>query len=86
MTLTTWKKIFSGNYNLSTNIDDHTIISDNTKELLGIILDSKLSKGHINNLCKNTGQKPNALARIAPYMCLEKMKTVMKACIISQFG
>ena len=36
----------------SANIDDHTIISENKNELLGIILDSKLSfEDHINNLC-----------------------------------
>ena len=31
-----------GNDNVSVNIDDHTIISENKNELLGIILDSKL--------------------------------------------
>ena len=71
----------------SANIDDHTIISENKNELLCIILDSKLSfEDHINNLCKKASQKLNALARIAPYMCLEKRKTVMKAYITSQFG
>ena len=34
--------LFSGNDNVSANIDDHTIISENKNELLGIILDSKL--------------------------------------------
>ena len=38
------------------------------------------------NLCKKASQKLNALAIIAPYMCLEKLKTVMKAYITSQFG
>ena len=41
---------------------------------------------HTNNLCKKASQKLNALARITPYMCLEKRKTVMKAYITSQFG
>ena len=79
--------LFSGNGNVSANIEDHTIISENKNELLGIILGSKLSfEDHINNPCKKPSQKPNALARIVPYMCLEKRKTVMKAYIISQFG
>ena len=44
--------LLSGNDNASANIDDHTIISDNKNELLGIILDSKLSfEDHINKLC-----------------------------------
>ena len=34
--------LFSGNDNVSANIDDHTIISENKNELLGIVLDSKL--------------------------------------------
>ena len=61
--------LFSGNDNVSVNNDDHTIISDNNNQLLGIILDSKLSfEDHINNLCKKGSQKLNALARIAPYI------------------
>ena len=35
--------LFSGNDNVIANIDNHTIISENKNELLGIILDSKLS-------------------------------------------
>ena len=59
--------LFLGNDNVSANIDDHTIISENKNELLGIILDLKLSfKDHINNLCKKASQKLNEVARIAP--------------------
>ena len=69
--------LFSGNDNVSANIDDHTIISENKNELLGIILDSKLSfQDHINNLCKKASQKLNALARVARYMCLEKQENL----------
>ena len=79
--------LFSGDDNVSANIDDCTIISENKNELLGIILDSKLSFGdYINNFCKKSIQKLNALARAALCMCLKKRKTVMKAFIISQFG
>ena len=79
--------LFSGNDNVSANIDNHTIKSENKNELLGIILDSKLSfEDHINNLCKKVSQKPNALAKIAPYMCLEKGKTFVKAYLTFQFG
>ena len=69
--------LFSGNDNVSANIDDHTIISENKNELLGIILDSKLSfQDHINNLCKKASQKLNALARVARYVCLEKQENL----------
>ena len=37
-------------------------------------------------LCKKASQKLNALAKIAPSMCLEKRKTVMEAYIACQFG
>ena len=44
---------FSGNDNVSANIYNHFIISENENEPLGIILDSKLSfEDHINNLGK----------------------------------
>ena len=53
------------------NIDDHTIISENKNELLGIILDSKLSfEDHINDLCKKGSQKLSAFSRIASKMYL----------------
>ena len=45
--------LFSGNDNVSANINDNTNISENKNEPLGIILDSKSSlEDHINNLCK----------------------------------
>ena len=79
--------LFSENDNVSANIDNHTIISENKNELLGIILDLKLFfEDQMKNLCKKASQKLSALARIAPYTCLEKRKTVMKAYIPSQFG
>ena len=59
--------LFSGNDNVCANIDDNTIISENKHELLGIILNSKLSfEDQINNLCKKASQKLNALTRVAP--------------------
>ena len=68
--------LFSGNDNVSADIGDHTIISENKNELLRLILDSKLSsEDHINNLLKKASQKLNAIARVAPYMCLGKRKT-----------
>ena len=77
----------SGNDNVSANIGDNTIISENKTELLGIMSDSKLSfVDYISNLCKKASQRLTALARVTTYMCLEKRKTVMKAFVTSQFG
>ena len=33
--------LFSGNDNVSANVHDHATVSENKKELLGLILDSK---------------------------------------------
>ena len=61
--------LFSGNDNVSANIDDNTITSEDKNELQVIILDSKLSfEDQINNLCRKASQKLNALARVAPYV------------------
>ena len=74
------RALFSGNDNVSANIDDNTIISENKNELIGIILNSKLSfEDHINNR-KKASQKLNALAKVAPYM--EAFVTF----VTSQFG
>ena len=49
--------LVSGNNNVSANIDDNTIISENKNEILDKILDLKLSfEDHINNLCKETSK------------------------------
>ena len=76
--------LFSGNDNVSANIDNHIIISENKNELLGKILDSKLSfEDHINNLCKKASQKLNALARIAPHVSCKKKNCYESICNIS---
>ena len=63
-------------------------VSENKNKLLGIVLDSKLPfKGQINNLCKKASQNLNALAKVVPYICLEKKENSYESiCITSQFG
>ena len=67
---------------------DGSSIETNTKEvLLGITIDKDLKfDDHVNSLCKKACQKLNALARLAPYMNVEKRRIIMKAFIESQFG
>ena len=78
--------LFPVNDIASANIEDNTIISKNKTGLLGIIFDSKRSfEDHINNLCKKASKKLNALTRVAPYMSLKKIVTVMRAFVTSQF-
>ena len=66
----------------STLVIDGSSIETNTKGVfLGITIDKDLKfDDHINSLCKKACQKLNALARLAPYMKVEKKRTItMKA-------
>ena len=55
--------------------------------LLDITIDCKLTfENHINNICKRGSQKLNALARVAPYMNIQKRRIIMKSFVTSQFG
>ena len=80
-------KLFSVNDAGNVYLENIAITFENNNELLGIVLDSKLFfEDHIYCLCKKSSQKLNALARIAPDICPDKRKTVMKAFGASQFG
>ena len=72
----------------STLVIDGSSIETNIKEeLLGITIDKGLIfDDHANSLCKKACQKLNALARLVPYMKVEKRKIIMKAFVESQFG
>ena len=68
-------------------IDNNYIESEKEQMLLGITIDSKLTfENHINNICKRASQKLNALARVAPYMNIQKRRIIMKSFVTSQFG
>ena len=55
--------------------------------LLGITIYSNLTfENHIRNICKKASQKLNTLARITPYMNIQKRKTIMKSFVTSQFS
>ena len=75
------------NDNVSVDIDNSTFVSERKNDMLGIILDLKISfEDCINNLCKKASRKLNGLARVAPFMFLKKRKNDMKAFLTSQFG
>ena len=79
--------LLSSTLPLSITIGHTTIRNSNYEKLLGIVIDNKLNFDiHINNICKKASQKLNALARISPYMTIEKRRTIMNAFINSQFG
>ena len=65
--------LLSGNSRATATIDSSYIESEDEQVLLGIIIDSNLTfENHINSICKKAGQKLNALARVAPYMNIQK--------------
>ena len=62
-----------GNSRATATIENRYIESEDEQVLLGITIDSNLTfKNHINSICKKASQKLNALARIAPYMNIQK--------------
>ena len=72
----------------STLVIDGSSIETNAKKVfLGIANDKDLKvDDNAKSLCKKACQKLNALARLAPYMNVEKRRIIMKAFTESQFG
>ena len=69
------------------NLNGIEVVNTEEQEILGITLDNELSfKTHIQLLCRKSGQKINALARIANYLSPYKKKIIMTSVIKSQFG
>ena len=75
------------NNDVSVQIGATTITESVEEKLLGVTLDKNLDfKNHVNTLCRKAGQKLHALARISNYADVEKLKVMMNAFIVSQFG
>ena len=73
--------------NKEITIANYKIASSNSEELLGVVIDSKVTFAkHIENLCRKTNQKLHALARVANFMTSEKRRLVMKTFVFSQFN
>ena len=76
--------LLSGNIKLTSNIDNNITESEEKQELLGVIIDSRLTfEEHVNNLSKKASQKLNALARISSYMDIPKRRIIFKSFITS---
>ena len=79
--------LVSGSVRSKARIDNNYIESEKEQVLLGITIDYNLTfENHINNICKRASQKLNALARVAPYMNMQKRGIIMKSFVTSQFG
>ena len=78
--------LLSGNSRTTAMVHKSFIELKDEQVLLGITIDSNLTfKNHINNICKKASQKLNAPARIAPYINIQKRRTIMMSFVTSQF-
>ena len=68
-------------------VENQKICNSPCEKLLSVRFDSKLTfDAHINDICKKAGLKLNALARITPYMNLNKKRLLLNAFLMSQFN
>ena len=78
-------KIISGNATATAKINSNYTESEKEQVLLGITIDSNLTfEDH--NICKRASQKLIDLARISPYINMQKRITIMKSFVMPQFG
>ena len=79
--------LVSTNKHLNMKVYDYKIGNSQCEKLLDVKIDVNLNfNEHISDLCKKAGRKISALARIAPFMSIEKRKVVMNAFFTSQFS
>ena len=72
---------------VSVKLNNQTLKGEDSIDLLGIHIDSKLNfNEHVTNLCKKGNQKLHALARISKLLSQEKLRLIMKTFIESQFN
>ena len=72
---------------VSIKIGSDKIFNETSVKLLGVTIDQNLNfNEHVTNLCKKASKKLHALARVSKYMSMNKLRTIMKAFIESQFG
>ena len=72
---------------LSTSKYQRLIRNSNSKKLLGVTFDNRLTfEKHIITIFQRANRKLNALARLTPYMKLGKRRMLMNAFFISQFN
>ena len=88
-------KLNTGKYHLLFNTQDQNFLNVGnfniknsfSEKLLGITFDCILKfRNHIEDICKRTTRKLNALSRIIPYMDISRRKILMNAFFKSQFN
>ena len=79
--------LLSDNSRATAAIENSYTKSEDEQVVLGIAIDSNFTfENHINIICKKASQKLHSLPRIAPYMNIQKRRTIMKFFVTSQFS
>ncbi|XP_057294621.1 uncharacterized protein LOC130623149 [Hydractinia symbiolongicarpus] len=69
--------IFNVNEKVQFELKNNIIESSPSVRLLGVKIDNKLNfEEHVRSICKSASQKLHALARISPYMNINKKKMI----------
>ena len=76
----------NSNKKVTVNVGNSVIENTEEEKLLGVVIDKQLNfETHISKLCQKAGDKLFALARISKYMDSDKLRTLMRCFVISQF-
>ena len=77
----------STNEKAKINIGEFSIENSDCEKLLGVKIDHKLTFDcHVSGMCKKANRKTNALARIAPFININKRRVLMNSFFRSQFN
>ena len=79
--------LVSTNEKTKINIEEFSIENSDCEKLLGVKIDNKLTfKCHVSEMCKKANRKINALARIAPFININKRHILTNSFFRSQFN
>ena len=79
--------LVSTNEKTKMNIGEFSIENSDRDKLLGVKIDNKLTFDcHVSDMCKKANRKINALARIAPFININKRRILMNSFFRLQFN
>ena len=78
--------VISGSDEVKICIENYNIKSNKCEKRLGIKIHKLNFCNHIDEICKNAGEKINELSRVNSYMDLAKRRMSLNAFFLSQFS
>ena len=79
--------LVSTNEKTKINIGEFSIENSDCEKLLGVMIDNKMTfDRHVCDMCKKANRKINALARIAPFININKRRILMNSYFRLQFN